>query len=203
MTETPLPRLNKSLPRSFYAQPAPQVARELLGKSLVRVTDQGDVLGGKIVETEAYLAADDPASHSFRGLTRRNQSMFGPPGTLYVYTIHAKYCMNISTESQGVGSAVLIRAIEPLWGLGAMSAARGQSDPRRLASGPAMLCQALGVTTADDGLDLVTLPWLRVLQAAAVAPCDVQSGPRVGIRQGQELPLRFRIIATRFASRAW
>lgn len=203
MTETPLPRLNKPLPRSFYAQPAAQVARELLGKTLVRVTDQGDILGGKIVETEAYLATDDPASHSFRGPTRRNQSMFGPPGTLYVYTIHAKYCMNISTEAEGVGSAVLIRAVEPLWGLGAMSAAREQSDPRKLTSGPAMLCQALGVTTADDGLDLVTLPWLRVLQAAAVDPGEVQRGPRIGIRQGQDLPLRFRIIDTRFASRSW
>lgn len=203
MTETPLPRLNQPLPRSFYARPAPQVARDLLGKSLVRVTEQGDLLGGKIVETEAYLATDDPASHSFRGPTRRNQSMFGPPGTLYVYTIHAKYCMNISTEAVGVGSAVLIRAVEPLWGIGPMSVARGQSDPRKLTSGPAMLCQALGVTTADDGLDLVTLPWLRVLQGVAVEPSDVQSGPRIGIRQGQELPLRFRVIATRFASRPW
>ncbi len=127
--------------------------------------------------------------------------MFARPGTLYVYSIHAKYCMNVSTERAGIGSAVLIRAMEPLWGLERMAVARGHEDPRRLTRGPAMLCQALGITTMHDGLDLVTLPWLAILRASRLPRGEVISGPRIGISRGQQLPLRFHIRGTRFASR--
>ena len=107
------------LPRSFYDRSPATVARELLGKALLRRLD-GQWLGGWIVETEAYLSDGDLASHSARGRTRGNAAMFGPPGTLYVYPIHAKYCMNAVTESDGTGSAVLIRAMEPVWGIDRM-----------------------------------------------------------------------------------
>ena len=117
-----------------------------------RVPDQ--ILGGLIVETEAYLAADDPASHSHRGPTPRNRSMFAEPGTLYVYSIHAKYCMNAVTEAEGVGSAVLIRAMEPIWGIELMQFARGTEDRLRLCRGPAMLCQALSIDRSYDGSDI-------------------------------------------------
>ena len=125
------------------------VARELLGKVLLRKL-RGQWLGGRIVETEAYLAAGDPASHSAAGKKRSNAAMFGPPGTLYVYPIHARFCMNAVTEKEGTGSAILIRAIEPIWGMERMHEHRGTDDPRRLTRGPAMLCQALQVDRALD-----------------------------------------------------
>lgn len=196
-----LPRLHNRYRRDFYTRPAAEVARNLLGQSLIRVTERGDVLGGKIVETEAYLAADDPASHSARGLTRRNTSMFEQPGTLYVYTIHAKYCLNVSTDKLGVGSAVLIRAIEPLWGIEEMAIARGQTDLRRLTRGPAMLCQALGVTTADDGLDLVTSDRLAIVPGETVSAAEIATGPRIGISRATDLPLRFTVASSAFRSR--
>lgn len=196
-----LPRLHNRYRRDFYTRPAAEVARNLLGQSLIRVTECGDVLGGKIVETEAYLATDDPASHSARGLTRRNASMFEQPGTLYVYTIHAKYCLNVSTDKLGVGSAVLIRAIEPLWGIEEMAIARGQTDLRRLTRGPAMLCQALGVTTADDGLDLVTSDRVAIVPGETVSAAEIATGPRIGISRATDLPLRFTVASSAFKSR--
>jgi len=196
-----LPRLHNRYRRDFYTRPAAEVARNLLGQSLIRVTERGDVLGGKIVETEAYLAADDPASHSARGLTRRNASMFEQPGTLYVYTIHAKYCLNVSTDKLGVGSAVLIRAIEPLWGIEEMAIARGQTDLRRLTRGPAMLCQALGVTTADDGLDLVTSDRLAIVPGETLSAAEIATGPRIGISRATDSPLRFTVASSAFKSR--
>jgi DNA-3-methyladenine glycosylase len=196
-----VPQLNNRLPRGFYTRPAAEVARDLLGQSLVRVTDDGALLGGKIVETEAYLAEDDPASHSAKGPTRRNRSMFQQPGTLYVYTIHAKYCMNVSTDRSEIGSAVLIRAIEPLWGIEKMALARGQSDLRRLTRGPAMLCQALGITTAEDGIDLLVSDKLAIISGETIAESEIAAGPRIGISRAIELPLRFYVSSSPFKSR--
>ncbi len=207
------------LARSFFALDPATVARELIGKYLIRKTrpqDRGGstcvVVGGRIVETEAYLASGDPASHSFRGETRRNRSMFAAAGTLYVYTIHAKYCLNVSTERAGIGSAVLIRAIEPLWGLEQMRAARGQTDLRRLTRGPAMICQALGVTLAEDGIDLIDSDDFLIgagqrdvisgSDEFAAADCAPVAGPRVGISRGRELPLRYCAPGNRYVSGA-
>jgi DNA-3-methyladenine glycosylase len=201
MTAIPSLSSNNRLPRRFYAQPPAEVAKGLLGQSLLRLSDSGEILGGKIVETEAYLSAEDPASHSFTGLRRRNQAMFAKPGTLYVYSIHAKYCMNVSTERVGIGSAVLIRAIEPLWGLEDMRRARGQTDPRKLTGGPGMLCQALGITTADDGIDLIESDRVAIVYGEAVPTAEIAVGPRIGISRAQDLPLRFLISGTRYASR--
>ena len=132
------------------------VARDLLGMSLLRKINSRWI-GGRIVETEAYLSNDDLASHSVRGQTPSNASMFGPPGTLYVYPIHAKYCLNAVTQPTGTGSAVLIRALEPIWGIKHMRRHRQTDDVARLTRGPAMLCQALDVDRSLDLADLVRL----------------------------------------------
>ena len=133
-------RTGQRLSIDFYSQTTVEVARNLLGKVLVRKLDSGEILAGIVVETEAYLPADDPASHSFRGLGRKNASMFEAAGTLYVYPIHAKYCLNVVTESKGLGAAVLIRALQPIEGLSLMFAHRGLTNPTeppsRLTTGP-------------------------------------------------------------------
>lgn len=166
-------------------------------------------MGGLIVETEAYLSENDPASHSRRGPTPGNASMFGRPGTLYVYPIHAKYCMNAVTEQRGKGSAVLIRALEPIWGIEVMQQRRGQSELRRLTSGPAMLCQALQIDRRHDGIDLVANRRIRIapvqtVRAAAAGasrePDRVHCSPRIGISRAAELPLRFFLRHNRYVS---
>ncbi len=125
------------------------VARGLLGWTILR-----DGVGGRIVEVEAY-APDDPASHAFRGRTPRNGSMFAAPGTLYVYRSYGMHwCVNVACEPEGIGAAVLIRALEPTAGLDAMRARRGDVVDRELCSGPGKLTQALGITAADDGVML-------------------------------------------------
>jgi DNA-3-methyladenine glycosylase len=163
----------------FFDRPVAQVAEDLVGCSL-RVAG----VGGRIVETEAY-AADDPASHSFRGPTPRNAAMFGPAGHAYVYRVYGlHWCLNLTC---GHGSAVLIRAIEPLWGVDAMVARRGPVRTERLCSGPANLCRALAV---DGDLDQRPL---------ASPPFDLSRGegrgvvamPRIGISRATETPWRF------------
>lgn len=199
-------KLGRRLTRKFFAREPDQVARDLIGTFLIRYTADGRRLGGKIVETEAYLATGDPASHSVRGKTARNRSMFAKPGTLYVYSIHAKYCMNVATESEEIGSAVLIRAVQPLWGIQEMSAARRQTDLRKLTRGPAMLCEALGISTVDDGTDLIGCRWL-VMRGAEQSQekmrtgLQVGCGGRIGISVGIDLPLRFYELGSIWLSR--
>jgi len=130
----------------------------------------------RLVETEAYVTGD-PASHAYRGATRRNRSMFGPPGTLYVFRIHQVVCANLVTRP---GEAVLLRAGETV----------GAALPS--ASGPGRLCRALGITIADDGLDAVRSPRLR-LSSDGLRPRAIVRGPRVGIRRAAERPLRFAV----------
>ena len=188
------------LDRSFYDRAPPNVARELLGKWLLRETALG-LCGGRIVETEAYLAAGDPACHAARGQTRRNASMFGLPGHAYVYSIHAKWCLNAVTEPAGCGSAVLIRAIEPLIGGEWMQSRRPLSTPRDLARGPARLCAALDVSKEQDGVDLTTESGLWIAEDPAFsAAVDIGISPRIGVTSGHELPLRFYARGSLFVS---
>jgi DNA-3-methyladenine glycosylase len=160
------------LPRGFYDRHVVDVARELLGKLLVRTSREG-VTCGRIVEVEAYLAHDDPACHASRGRTRRNATMFGPPGHAYVYSIHAKWCLNAVTQPEGQPSAVLIRAVEPLVGIELMHRRRGREKPLELARGPARLCQALDVDRRHNGLDLTKGRGLWIADDASDDDVDV------------------------------
>ncbi len=175
------------------------MARELLGSALLRQLD-GQWVGGWIVETEAYLSADDPASHSARGKTPSNSAMFGRPGTLYVYPIHAKYCMNAVTEAEGKGSAVLIRAIEPVWGIDRMKENRAVDELRRLTRGPAMLCQALRVDRSLDHADLTTSRDVMIARAGSRNGDIITETPRIGISSAVDRKLRFFIDGNRYVS---
>jgi len=188
------------LPRSFYDREVCLVARDLLGKLLLH--DQGGLTVGRIVEVEAYLARDDPANHAYRGRTRRNAAMFGPPGHAYVYAIHARYCLNAVTEGEGVPSAVLIRAVEPLAGMERMQPRRGAEGLLELARGPARLCQAFAIDRRLDGWDLTRGQrlWLAEAAGADQPAGEVAVGPRVGVTSAQDLPLRFYFAANPFVS---
>jgi DNA-3-methyladenine glycosylase len=171
--------------RAFYARDALDVAPALLNKVLVHDGPDGRC-AMRIVEVEAYRGADDPASHAFRGPTRRNATMFGPPGHLYVYfTYGMHWCANVVTGTRGAANAVLLRAGAPLEGLAAMRARRPAARrERELGAGPARLAAALGITGADDGADLVRGP-LRILDDGVAPPAAPEWTPRVGIREGR------------------
>ncbi|MFN2420296.1 MAG: DNA-3-methyladenine glycosylase [Gemmatimonadota bacterium] len=189
----------RPLPRTFYASSTLTVARELLGCRLVHETDEGRA-AGRIVEVEAYHGEDDPACHAAAGLTRRTVPLYGPPGYAYVYFIYGMYhCLNAVTRAEGLPSAVLIRALEPVEGLELMrrrrAGRRGPGGPRipdrGLCDGPGKLCVALGITLAHNRLDLTRPPlWIEPDRA----PAEVVWTPRVGIQVGTE---RFwRCLAT-------
>jgi DNA-3-methyladenine glycosylase len=187
------------LPRSFLARPSVAVAPELLGCLLVRAAPRGRLLA-RIVETEAYEESD-PASHSYRGRTSRNEVMFGPAGCLYVYfTYGMHFCMNVVTGREGEGSAVLLRAAEPLEGLDSMARRRGTDDPRLLCSGPARLCQAFGVGRRQNGLDVVRGRDVFLLAGEQAPSSPVRVTSRVGIRNGVERPWRFLLEGDPFVS---
>jgi DNA-3-methyladenine glycosylase len=185
------------LKRPFFERPTIEVARELLGKVLVH-----GATAGIIVETEAYLGGDDLASHSARGITDRTRVIFGPAGHAYVYFIYGMYeCLNIVAEPEGKAGCVLIRALEPVAGIGIMRhrrpAARNAED---LASGPGKLTLALGITRAQYGVDM-TRGSLVVRQPAERRAVDIQVTPRIGIRECADWPLRFLIRGNPFVSK--
>jgi DNA-3-methyladenine glycosylase len=169
-----------------------EVARDLVGCTFLV-----DGVGGALVEVEAY-APHDPASHSYRGRTARNATMFGPPGRLYVYRSYGiHWCANVVCEADGVGAAVLLRALEPTAGLDDMQRRRGLHDPRLLCAGPGRLTEALGITGAHDGLSLDRAPF-EVLKADSRG--EVVSAPRVGITKASELPWRYALQDSPFVS---
>lgn len=149
---------------------------------------------GRVVEVEAYAGAEDPGSHAYRGPTRRNATMFGPAGRLYVYfTYGMHWCANVVAGDDGVASAVLLRALAPLAGVEAMRAARPRARrDRDLASGPAKLCQALGITGVDDGADLVSGP-IALLDDGTPPPSDPGVSTRIGLSAGAEHPWRWYV----------
>ncbi|MDH4442696.1 MAG: DNA-3-methyladenine glycosylase [Rhizobium sp.] len=175
---------------AFFARPPDLVASELLGARLLV-----NGCGGVIVETEAY-GPDDEASHSFKGPTKKNAAMFGPPGTVYIYLSYGRHwCLNFVCTP---GSAVLIRALQPCEGFGLMSARRSMSDARVLCRGPGNLCQALGVTIELNGLLATSPPFsLHARQDETV----VVSGPRIGISKARDRPWRFGVLNSSYVSR--
>lgn len=182
--------------RAFYARPALDVARELIGHVLVRRLPDGVRLAGRIVETEAYTGPEDRACHASRGRTARNAVMFGPPGHAYVYFVYGMHwCLNVVNEREGVPAAVLLRAVEPLDGLDAIRAnrptARKDTD---LGSGPARLCQALAVDGALNGADLCGPDASLWIEDRGLPAGDVAAAPRVGVAYAGEWaakPFRF------------
>jgi DNA-3-methyladenine glycosylase len=193
----------------FYSRDTVTVARDLLGCVLVS-TSGGETTSGRIVETEAYLGSDDAGSHAAtRGVTKRNSVMYGPPGRAYVYFTYGNHHMlNFVTQPEGVAGAVLIRALEPLEGIEAMtrrrlSGRRGGSPVGRkdIANGPGKLTAALGVDLSDNGSPLDGSATLTVLGRRGVAPAIVASG-RIGLGFGHEAQLRFYIEGERCVSTA-
>ncbi|HEY1074392.1 MAG TPA: DNA-3-methyladenine glycosylase [Patescibacteria group bacterium] len=186
------------LPPDFYALPTELVAQELLGKLLVHESPEG-ITVGRIIETEAYVS-NDPANHAYRGQTQRNAPMFGPAGRSYIYLIYGMhYCFNIVTAPQGVGEAVLIRALEPLEGIPLMQLRRNKVNLSELTSGPAKLVQAMGVTLSQNNKDVTSPPLYVADQYRSHCALEKNSfsfiaGPRVGIRVGTDLNLRYLIV---------
>lgn len=185
------------LPREFYARPAVDVARDLLGKILVH-----GAAAGRIVETEAYLGLDDKAAHASRGLTGRTRILFGPPGHAYVYLIYGMYeCLNLVAEPDGSPGCVLIRALEPLTGIRFMRERRPKARRmEELASGPGKLTLALGITRRHYGADLTRDP-LTVRRLHQEPPFRIEATPRIGIRRCADCPLRFLVEGSRWVSR--
>lgn len=184
------------LPAEFFVRDVVQVARELVGATLLV-----DGIGGVIVETEAY-DRQDPASHSFSGPTARNAAMFGPPGCAYVYRSYGiHWCLNVVCGPAGRGAAVLVRALEPLFGLSTMRERRGGVSDRLLCAGPGRVCQALGVTRDQDGLPLAAPPF-ALLPRPEPAPALV-AGPRIGISKAADQPWRFGLAGSPFLSRSF
>jgi DNA-3-methyladenine glycosylase len=179
----------RRLGRRFYGRDPREVAPELLGKVLVR----GD-RSARIVEVEAYCGSLDPGSHAYRGMTRRNATMFGPPGLLYVYfTYGMHWCANAVCGDEGEGVAVLLRAAEPLSGIDEMRARRPKARrDRDLLAGPARLCQAFDLVGVDDGADLVRNDRAITIVDDGTPPPEVPAvGPRIGLTAGAELPWRW------------
>lgn len=187
--------MNQRLVSSDFAGDTLDVAERLLGCLLVRQIE-GARLSGIIVEVEAYLSTNDTASHSFLGLKNRNAAMYQPAGTLYVYSIHAKYCLNVVTEAAGIGAAVLIRALQPWEGIESMQAHRQASRIRDLCTGPARLCQALSITNAHNQTDLIASDeiWIESPpMAVSNHVWQITNSGRVGISSAQDLPYRYFI----------
>jgi DNA-3-methyladenine glycosylase len=204
-----------SLPRSFFARDARRVARELLGKVLVRNkearAEESRRLTARIVEVEAYLGAKDPAAHAYNGRTARNAVLFGPPGHAYVYFIYGNhYCLNVSCELEGQG--VLFRALEPLEGIEEMARNRGieldgkqdgfkKKDWPKLTSGPGRLSEAFGITRArDNGCDLTSAASSLWIGDDGYGARGIRLTPRIGIKKAVEQPLRYILGGSRFVS---
>jgi DNA-3-methyladenine glycosylase len=198
------------LDRAFFARSPRRVARDLLGKVLVR--NSGKLrLAARIVEVEAYLGESDPAAHAAAGNTPRTSVLFGPPGYAYVYFIYGNhYCLNVSCEREGKAGSVLFRALEPLQGIPEMARSRKialqkPSDLPRLSSGPGRMAEAFGITRArDNGRDLTALgsglPGSLWIGDDGFHPKNIQITPRIGISKATDRPLRYIVAGNPFVS---
>ena len=180
----------KPLPRCFFERDPRTVAPALLGALLVH----GHTTG-RIVETEAYLAAGDPAAHAFKGRTRRTEVLFGPAGHAYVYQTRQHHCLNVAVQEEGVPGCVLIRAVAPLAGIATMRSRRGGVPDGRLCDGPAKLCQAFAIDKRHYGVDLCAAGELGIFAGTG---CELafETSPRVGVGAAKAWPLRYFVAAS-------
>jgi DNA-3-methyladenine glycosylase len=190
-----------TLPVAFFRRPAEVVAADLVGMVVISSLD-GSTTAGRIVETEAYLGYDDPASHGYRHRRNaRNEALFGPPGTWYVYLSYGMHwCANLVCQEAGLASAVLLRALEPVSGLDVMRRRRGDLPDRDLCSGPGKLCQALGITRALDGQKMAASS-VMVHRARREEGVRIAATPRIGITKAADWPLRFHLAGSPWVSR--
>lgn len=190
----------RPLPRTFYSRPSTTVGEDLLGRLLVRRSPEGRLVG-RIVECEAYQEGD-PASHSFRGRTPRNDVMFGQPGHLYVYFSYGMhFCCNVVTGREGEGSAVLLRAVEPLEGLEWMQQRRGVDDIRLLCAGPGRLTQAFGIDRGFNGMDLANGGGLFLSGGSPLPDERIAVSSRIGVTLGADPQWRYFEEGSPFVSR--
>ena len=198
------------LPRTFFNRDPRRVARELLGKVLVR-RSHGKLLAGRIVEVEAYLGRADPAAHAFNGVTTRNSVLFGPPGHAYVYFIYGNhYCLNVSCQPPGQAGCVLFRALEPIAGIAEMARARDLDAALRLrtkvsrllTSGPGRLTEAMSITRErDNGKDLTSTESDLFIADDGFRSYRVATTARIGITKAAEMLLRYVVEGNEFVSR--
>ncbi|MEX2111028.1 MAG: DNA-3-methyladenine glycosylase [Gemmatimonadaceae bacterium] len=193
--------MGRPLPRDFYARETEIVAREMLGTVLECETDQG-LASGIIVETEAYLGEHDEACHAVVGRTARTAPLYGPPGTSYVYFIYGMYwCFNAVTREEGLPSAVLVRALEPLDGVPLMQRRRpGAKSLVNLTNGPGKLCTALGIVGSMGGKSLQRKP-LLIREGDRVPDNQVRVTTRIGITRAADWPMRFVVDRNPFVSK--
>ena len=190
----------RPLPAAFYARETALVSRGLLGMVL-ECTVRGTRCRGRIVETEAYTGEEDLACHAAAGRTARTEVLYGPPGHAYVYFIYGMHwCVNAVTRREGMPSAVLIRAVEPIDGIDVMRRRRGSRPDRALTNGPAKLCEAFGITGPRfHGASLISSP-LRILAGDAIPDADVAVTPRIGISKAADDPLRWIVRSSSHVS---
>jgi len=198
--------ISEKLPREFYIRDVLTVAKELLGKIIVKRTGN-NIFSGRIVEVEAYDGNIDQAAHTYIGKTPRNEIMFGPGGFLYVYFTYGMYfCCNVVTGNEGVGNAVLLRAVEPLDGIPLMAYNRFRKDdvsPKEylnLTSGPGKLCKAFNITRTHNGTDLLGAE-IYLLGADDIPENKIITGTRIGIKKSVDLPWRFYLKDNPFVSK--
>lgn len=196
-TRCPIAKLDQA----FYEQPTLELARALLGKTLLHASTAG-LSGGVIVEVEAYICAIDPAAHGYLKMTPRTRIMYGPPGHAYIYFNYGMHWMlNVSTEPDGTGGAVLLRAIQPTVGLDLIRLRRGEAMPLRdLARGPGRICAALGLGRAENGLPFTGGKlWLED-EPALPSDAVIATSGRIGITKATELPWRFYLAGNPYVS---
>jgi DNA-3-methyladenine glycosylase len=199
------PQFRTALAREFYDRDPREVARDLLGKVLVR--SGKEILAGRIVEVEAYLGENDAAAHAASGRTTRNAVLFGPPGYAYVYFIYGNhYCLNVSCLPEGVAGGILFRALEPLIGMDEMARQRHISldssrNLRNLTSGPGRMAEAFGITRQrDNGKDLASARSDLFIADDRYRPARILTTERIGITKAAGLPLRYVIADNPFVS---
>lgn len=193
--------MSSKLSRNFYFQPTLTVAKKLLGNFIVR-RYRGRNLVGKIVEVEAYRGSIDPASHAYRGMTKRNEVMFWEGGHLYVYfTYGMHYCANVVTQRDGIAEAVLIRGVEPVRGIETMRKLRGKGvDNINLTNGPAKFCEAFGIKRRENGTSLLGSE-IYLVSGENLPASRIEVSPRIGIRTATEKKWRFLVKENRWVSK--